>query len=153
MMPYQMPHLNEFLSLNSCNRSATQGRHPVMERMPNCDYQGNDTYISDSCNLHIITGPNMAGKSTYLKQVMCCSCFTAVTRAICCKVPLMLNAHTSVTSSIQNVARQSMEPCKTLYTQQHRTLAMQQDARHGAHALFCLHRQCTLCLRRWLCWW
>jgi hypothetical protein len=32
-------------------------------------FQANDTYMSDCSSLHIITGPNMSGKSTYLKQV------------------------------------------------------------------------------------
>jgi hypothetical protein len=31
-------------------------------------YAANDTYASEAATLHLITGPNMAGKSTYLKQ-------------------------------------------------------------------------------------
>ncbi|KAI8469891.1 MAG: muts domain V-domain-containing protein [Monoraphidium minutum] len=31
-------------------------------------YAANDTYVSDAATLHLIAGPNMAGKSTYLKQ-------------------------------------------------------------------------------------
>lgn len=31
-------------------------------------YAANDTYVSEAATLHLITGPNMAGKSTYLKQ-------------------------------------------------------------------------------------
>lgn len=33
------------------------------------EYAPNDTYVSQAATLHLITGPNMAGKSTYLKQV------------------------------------------------------------------------------------
>ncbi|GAX80290.1 hypothetical protein CEUSTIGMA_g7728.t1 [Chlamydomonas eustigma] len=32
-------------------------------------YQANDTFLSQHCSFHIITGPTMSGKSTYLKQV------------------------------------------------------------------------------------
>lgn len=31
--------------------------------------QANDTYLADCASYHVITGPNMAGKSTYLHQV------------------------------------------------------------------------------------
>lgn len=48
-----------------------QGRHPVVERL---DLPGgfvpNDTDLNlNTSRLHILTGPNMAGKSTYLRQV------------------------------------------------------------------------------------
>lgn len=45
------------------------GRHPVVEAFSEGDFIPNDLYIntSDNCLL-IITGPNMAGKSTYLRQ-------------------------------------------------------------------------------------
>jgi hypothetical protein len=48
-----------------------QGRHPVAQlHVPDDNaYQANDTALSSSSCLHIITGPTMAGKSTYLKQV------------------------------------------------------------------------------------
>ncbi len=47
------------------------GRHPVVERsMIDNDFVPNDTHLSnDDVQLIILTGPNMAGKSTYLKQV------------------------------------------------------------------------------------
>ena len=49
-----------------------QGRHPVLEKSLNGGvYVPNDTYLSESSNLHIITGANMSGKSTYLKQIAC----------------------------------------------------------------------------------
>ncbi|MGP1597451.1 DNA mismatch repair protein MutS [Peptoanaerobacter stomatis] len=45
------------------------GRHPVIEKLlPNEDYVPNDTDLTKS-ETHIITGPNMAGKSTYMRQV------------------------------------------------------------------------------------
>ncbi len=47
------------------------GRHPVVENVINRDdFVSNDTYLGGSENTClIITGPNMAGKSTYLRQV------------------------------------------------------------------------------------
>ena len=46
------------------------GRHPVVEKMiPNEMFIANDTYLDDKKNrISIITGPNMAGKSTYMRQ-------------------------------------------------------------------------------------
>lgn len=47
-----------------------EGRHPVVERMLENDaFVANDTYLdNDAHRLAIITGPNMAGKSTYMRQ-------------------------------------------------------------------------------------
>ncbi|MBI5073196.1 DNA mismatch repair protein MutS, partial [Candidatus Woesearchaeota archaeon] len=46
----------------------TDGRHPVIEQVQN-DYIPNDTRIGKENRTMIITGPNMAGKSTVLRQV------------------------------------------------------------------------------------
>lgn len=47
------------------------GRHPVIEKiLPSGSFVQNDTYLDKNDNrLSIITGPNMAGKSTYMRQV------------------------------------------------------------------------------------
>ena len=49
----------------------TQGRHPTVERsLAEGSFVPNDTYLDNSdAQLIILTGPNMSGKSTYLKQV------------------------------------------------------------------------------------
>ena len=46
------------------------GRHPVVEKMiPNDMFIANDTYLDNTkSRISIITGPNMAGKSTYMRQ-------------------------------------------------------------------------------------
>ncbi|KAA0711441.1 MutS protein -like protein 4 [Triplophysa tibetana] len=49
-----------------------QGRHPILERISGQPPISNNTYISEGSNFLIITGPNMSGKSTYLKQVALC---------------------------------------------------------------------------------
>ncbi|MGB5107613.1 MAG: DNA mismatch repair protein MutS [Candidatus Zixiibacteriota bacterium] len=48
-----------------------EGRHPVIEQLlPRGDFVGNDTRLDTaSQQIQLLTGPNMAGKSTYLRQV------------------------------------------------------------------------------------
>jgi len=56
---------------NSGEIDIRDGRHPVIEKMlPSGSFIENDTYLNkESDRLSIITGPNMAGKSTYMRQV------------------------------------------------------------------------------------
>ena len=51
--------------------SITEGRHPVVEQMLKGSlFVPNDTRLGEEgCRVAIITGPNMAGKSTYMRQV------------------------------------------------------------------------------------
>ena len=51
--------------------SITEGRHPVVEKvLKNAVFVPNDTHMDGGENLcAVITGPNMAGKSTYMRQV------------------------------------------------------------------------------------
>ena len=62
---YVKPHINEKGIIRIKN-----GRHPVVERMMDGDmFVANDTYLDNGKNrISIITGPNMAGKSTYMRQ-------------------------------------------------------------------------------------
>ena len=63
---YCMPQVD-----NSGIIDIKDGRHPVIEKMlPSGSFVSNDTYLDKNNNrLSIITGPNMAGKSTYMRQV------------------------------------------------------------------------------------
>lgn len=47
------------------------GRHPVVEKLLDSGtrYVPNDTHFDTMSRIHIITGPNMSGKSTYIRQV------------------------------------------------------------------------------------
>ena len=55
--------------LDSTDIEIIEGRHPVMEvENPGVSFVPNDLSINDERRILIITGPNMAGKSTYLRQ-------------------------------------------------------------------------------------
>ena len=55
---------------NSGAINITAGRHPVVEQVISSPFVTNDTQLDSSDNrCAIITGPNMAGKSTYMRQV------------------------------------------------------------------------------------
>ena len=62
---YVQPNINEKGVID-----IKEGRHPVVEQMiPNDMFISNDTYLDDKKHrISIITGPNMAGKSTYMRQ-------------------------------------------------------------------------------------
>ena len=79
-------HLDVFLSLATvavregyCRPTLTEddvliieaGRHPVVEKLLDggTRYVPNDTRFDSMSRIHIITGPNMSGKSTYIRQV------------------------------------------------------------------------------------
>jgi DNA mismatch repair protein MutS len=63
---YTRPGMNESDRIKIIN-----GRHPVIEQiLPSGKFVPNDTEVDTKKNqIHVITGPNMAGKSTYLRQV------------------------------------------------------------------------------------
>ena len=45
-----------------------QGRHPVVEQVLNATFTANDTLLTVNQRMLIITGPNMGGKSTFMRQ-------------------------------------------------------------------------------------
>lgn len=45
-----------------------QGRHPVVEQVLDTPFVANDLALDDTTRMLIITGPNMGGKSTYMRQ-------------------------------------------------------------------------------------
>ncbi len=62
---YCRPTLNESLRLH-----IRDGRHPVLDQtLAEEKFVPNDTSLDEKTRLAIITGPNMAGKSTYIRQV------------------------------------------------------------------------------------
>ena len=62
---YARPRISEEFTLR-----ITAGRHPVVERMmPRDKFVPNDLQLTESARVIVLTGPNMAGKSTILRQV------------------------------------------------------------------------------------
>ncbi|MFP7296195.1 DNA mismatch repair protein MutS [Neobacillus niacini] len=61
-----------------------EGRHPVVEKVLNAqEYVANDCFMDDDREVLLITGPNMSGKSTYMRQIA----LTAILAQIGCYVP------------------------------------------------------------------
>ncbi|KRK39715.1 DNA mismatch repair protein MutS [Levilactobacillus parabrevis ATCC 53295] len=62
----------------------TQGRHPVVEKvLGRQSYVPNDVSMDDQTNVLLITGPNMSGKSTYMRQLA----LTVIMAQMGCFVP------------------------------------------------------------------
>lgn len=73
-----------------------EGRHPVVEKMLNKQlYVPNDCVLPDARNMMLITGPNMSGKSTYMRQVA----ITVILAQMGCYVPAK-EAHLPITDQI-----------------------------------------------------
>ena len=61
-----------------------EGRHPVVEKVLNAqEYVPNDCFMDNEREVLLITGPNMSGKSTYMRQIA----LTAILAQIGCFVP------------------------------------------------------------------
>lgn len=62
---YKKPEISD-----SDSTHIEQGRHPIIEKaLGFSDFIPNDTFLNQKERLYLITGPNMAGKSTYIRQV------------------------------------------------------------------------------------
>ena len=62
---YVKPEMNEEYSFE-----IEGGRHPVVEKLiGRTDYVSNDTVFTEKESFVVLTGPNMSGKSTYMKQI------------------------------------------------------------------------------------
>ncbi len=60
---YSKPELSDVLGI-----SMTNGRHPVVEQIQFSPFIANDLRMDDNRKMLLITGPNMGGKSTYMRQ-------------------------------------------------------------------------------------
>jgi DNA mismatch repair protein MutS len=82
--------------------SIQEGRHPVVENSCATPFVANDCRLGDETALMVITGPNMAGKSTYLRQVALltlmahCGCYVPAASA---RVPLVDRIFTRIGAS------------------------------------------------------
>ena len=77
-------------------------RHPVVERVLNDNYVKNNIIMDKNTNILLITGPNMAGKSTYMRQFAITvimaqiGCFVPATS---CKIPIFDKIFTRIGAS------------------------------------------------------
>ncbi|MCY7295998.1 DNA mismatch repair protein MutS [Alteromonas sp. a30] len=60
---YQRPQLT-----NDMEISFSEGRHPVVEQKTDSPFIANPVLINDKRKMLVVTGPNMGGKSTYMRQ-------------------------------------------------------------------------------------
>ena len=60
-----------------------ESRHPVVEKVLNNNYVSNDIIMDNNTSILLITGPNMAGKSTYMRQMA----ITVIMAQMGCFVP------------------------------------------------------------------
>lgn len=69
-----------------------QGRHPVVEQVLDTPFIANDLHLDTSTRMLVITGPNMGGKSTYMRQtaliVLLAHIGTFVPAAVCVLSPV-----------------------------------------------------------------
>ncbi|MBO5926936.1 MAG: DNA mismatch repair protein MutS [Clostridia bacterium] len=87
------------------------GRHPVVEAILNEQFISNDTFSDNENNrMIIITGPNMAGKSTYMRQVALITLMAHIGAFVPCKqaeIPLTDRIFTRVGASDNLISDQS----------------------------------------------
>ncbi|WP_437884194.1 DNA mismatch repair protein MutS [Pseudomonas sp. LRF_L74] len=62
-LDFNRPRFSEDACLN-----ISQGRHPVVEQVLDTPFVANDLDLQDNTRMLVITGPNMGGKSTYMRQ-------------------------------------------------------------------------------------
>ena len=87
------------------------GRHPVVEAVSKDPFVANDTYLNaDTDRTMIITGPNMAGKSTYMRQVALIAILAhmgSFVPAKVAKIPVLDKIYTRVGASDNLILDQS----------------------------------------------
>ncbi len=102
---YVRPNINEDGVL-----SIKEGRHPVIEANLEENYIPNDIYLDNDKYLMIITGPNMSGKSTYMRQVALTCIMAQIGSFVPCKsadLPIFDAIYTRIGASDDIVSGQS----------------------------------------------
>ena len=85
-------------------------RHPVVEKVIKTEFVSNDIIMDKKTNILLITGPNMAGKSTYMRQMAICAvmaqigCFVPASKA---KIPIFDAIYTRIGASDDLVSGES----------------------------------------------
>ncbi len=86
------------------------GRHPVVEKVSKKDYVPNDIFMGKDTNILLITGPNMAGKSTYMRQLAIIAIMAQIGSFVPCKsciIPIFDKIFTRIGASDDLVSGES----------------------------------------------
>ncbi len=78
------------------------GRHPVVEKVIKSEYVPNDIMMGKNTDILLITGPNMAGKSTYMRQLAITIIMAQIgsfVPAKSCKIPIFNKIFTRIGAS------------------------------------------------------
>ncbi len=103
------------------------GRHPILDSFKDVRYVANDIYMDNKISSLIITGPNMGGKSTYMRQCVLLAimsqigCYLPAKKAV---IPIFDQIFTRIGSSDDILAGQStfmMEMTEANYALQNAT--------------------------------
>ena len=104
---FTRPKINDFGS----TLNIKGGRHPVVEGLINEQFVPNDTLLDCLDNrMLIITGPNMAGKSTYMRQIAIITILSHIGSFVPCEsaeIPLVDKIFTRVGASDSLISEQS----------------------------------------------
>lgn len=87
-----------------------EGRHPVVEKVSKSEYVANDIMMGKDTNILLITGPNMAGKSTYMRQLAIIIIMAQIGSFVPCKscvIPIFDKIFTRIGASDDLVSGES----------------------------------------------
>ncbi len=82
-LPYVKPEVVADAEIDSQVFDLKEARHPILEQM-GVNFIPNDTYLDRSNNFKIITGPNLGGKSTYMRTAGLCAYMAQVGSFVPC---------------------------------------------------------------------
>ena len=102
---YTRPILTEEKIIN-----IVDSRHPVVEKVNKNDYVPNDIMMDKNTDILLITGPNMAGKSTYMRQLAIIAIMAQIGSFVPCKsctIPIFDKIFTRIGASDDLVGGES----------------------------------------------
>ena len=86
------------------------GRHPVVEKVSKEEYVSNDVIMDENTNILLITGPNMSGKSTYMRMLAIIAIMAQIGSFVPCKeakLPIFNKIFTRIGASDDLVSGES----------------------------------------------
>lgn len=96
--------------LNERRVEIVDGRHPVVEKVSKEEYVANDCMMNEDVNTILITGPNMSGKSTFMRQlaiIIIMAQMGSFVPAKVCKLPIFDKIFTRIGASDDLVSGES----------------------------------------------